>query len=90
MRPAGIAEVERAKEDGRWDEAYASPSKIEVPGDLQRALNDEPSAAEAFAALKSADRYSILYRLHHTKTPEPRARIIEDYVTGLSASADDD
>jgi uncharacterized protein YdeI (YjbR/CyaY-like superfamily) len=90
MRPAGIAEVERAKEDGRWDEAYASPSKMQVPDDLQRALNDELSVADAYAALKSADRYSILYHLHHTKTPEARARIIEEFVKGLSASADDD
>jgi uncharacterized protein YdeI (YjbR/CyaY-like superfamily) len=90
MRPAGMAEVERAKKDGRWDEAYASPSKMEVPEDLQRALDNDQSAADAFAALKSADRYSILYRLHHTRRPETRSRIIEDFATGLSAGADDD
>jgi uncharacterized protein YdeI (YjbR/CyaY-like superfamily) len=90
MRPAGIAEVERAKKDGRWDEAYASPSKMEVPEDLQRALDNDQPVADAFAALKSADRYSILYRLHHTRRPETRSRIIEDFATGLSAGADAD
>lgn len=83
MRPAGIAEVERAKEDGRWDEAYPSPSKMEVPDDLQRVLDNDKSAAEAFSALKSTDRYSFLYRLHHTKKPETRARIIEELVADL-------
>jgi uncharacterized protein YdeI (YjbR/CyaY-like superfamily) len=84
MRPAGIAEVERAKEDGRWDEAYASPSKMEVPDDLQRALDHDTSAAGAFAALKAADRYSFLYRLHHTKKAETRVRIIQDFVADIS------
>lgn len=89
MRPAGLAEVERAKADGRWDEAYASPSNIEVPDDLQRALDEDQSAAGAFAALKSADRYSILYRLHHTTKRETRARIIESFVADPSGPADD-
>src|SRR6266480_6687472 len=34
MHPAGVAEVERAKADGRWDAAYAGPTSIEVPPDL--------------------------------------------------------
>jgi uncharacterized protein YdeI (YjbR/CyaY-like superfamily) len=85
MRPAGIAEVQRAKEDGRWDEAYASPSKIEVPDDLQRALDNDRSAADTFAALKSADRYSILYRLHHAKKPEARARLLDGFIAKLQA-----
>jgi uncharacterized protein YdeI (YjbR/CyaY-like superfamily) len=85
MRPAGFAEVERAKEDGRWDEAYASPSKMEMPGDLQRALDNNRSAADTFAALKSADRYSILYRLHHSKKPETRARLLEGFIAKLEA-----
>ena len=38
MRAAGVAEVDRAKADGRWDAAYASSSAIEVPEDLAAAL----------------------------------------------------
>jgi uncharacterized protein YdeI (YjbR/CyaY-like superfamily) len=84
IRPAGLAEIEKAKADGRWDDAYPSPSSMEVPEDLQAALDRDPRATAAFASIKSADRYSILYRLHHTKTPETRARVIEEFVADLS------
>lgn len=84
MRSAGLAEVDKAKADGRWDDAYPSPSTMEVPDDLRRAIDADPGAAEAFASIKSADRYSMLYRVHHTKTPETRARIIQGFVASLS------
>jgi uncharacterized protein YdeI (YjbR/CyaY-like superfamily) len=84
IRPAGLAEVDKAKADGRWDDAYPSPSSMEVPEDLKAALDADPRATAAFASIKSADRYSLLYRLHHTKTPETRARVIEEFVADLS------
>jgi uncharacterized protein YdeI (YjbR/CyaY-like superfamily) len=80
MRPAGLAEVERAKADGRWDAAYAPPSRIEVPPDLQAELDKDPGAAEFFASLSSQNRYAILYRLHDAKKPETRARRLEQFV----------
>ncbi|HEV3000065.1 MAG TPA: YdeI/OmpD-associated family protein [Solirubrobacteraceae bacterium] len=83
MRPAGLAEVERAKADGRWDAAYAPQSTIEVPEDLQRALDASPAAAERFAGLTRSLRYSILWRVHDAKRPETRARRIADYVGRL-------
>ncbi|MEX2135145.1 MAG: YdeI/OmpD-associated family protein [Acidimicrobiia bacterium] len=86
MRPTGLGEVDKAKADGRWDDAYPSPSAMEVPEDLRRAIEADPRAAAAFASIRSADRYSVLYRLHHTKTPETRARIIKEFVTDLSQS----
>ncbi len=84
MRAAGLAEVEAAKADGRWDAAYPPASKIEVPEDLQAAL-EAGGVAEAFAALKSQDRYSILFNLHDAKRPETRARRIAKAVDGLKA-----
>jgi uncharacterized protein YdeI (YjbR/CyaY-like superfamily) len=84
MRPAGFQEIERAKADGRWDDAYASPSNIELPEDLRRALEADPRAAEAFAALNASSRYSILYRVHHTKAPAARAQRIEQFVAMLT------
>jgi uncharacterized protein YdeI (YjbR/CyaY-like superfamily) len=80
MRPAGLAEVERAKADGRWDAAYDSPSRIEVPPDLQAELDRRPEAAAFFATLNSTNRYAILYRLHDAKRPETRARRLEQFV----------
>jgi uncharacterized protein YdeI (YjbR/CyaY-like superfamily) len=83
MRPAGHAEIERAKADGRWDAAYDSASNMEVPPDLQAELSARPAAAAAFAALNKTNRYSILYRLHDAKKPETRARRLEQFVAML-------
>ena len=44
MRPAGQAEVDAAKADGRWDAAYAGSRTIEVPDDLTRALRRNAKA----------------------------------------------
>jgi uncharacterized protein YdeI (YjbR/CyaY-like superfamily) len=84
MRPAGLREVERAKADGRWDAAYASQSKIEVPPDLQQALDDSPAAKEFFETLNGTNRYAVLYRIHDAKRPETRARRIEKFVAMLA------
>jgi uncharacterized protein YdeI (YjbR/CyaY-like superfamily) len=84
MRPAGLREVERAKEDGRWDEAYDSPSNATVPDDFRAALDAEPAAAEFFASLGSARRYSFLYRITDAKRPETRAKRIAEYVELLA------
>ena len=83
MRPAGLAEVERARGDGRWDAAYDSPSTAAVPPDLQRALDADPQAAAFFETINSQNRYSILYRIQDAKRAETRARRIEKFVTML-------
>ncbi len=80
MRPAGLAAVEAAKADGRWDAAYDSPSTATVPDDLQAELDANPKAAAFFATLSSANRYAILYQLADAKRPETRARRIAKYV----------
>ena len=74
MFPSGMREVERAKADGRWEAAYAPPSSIEVPAEFQALLDQNPKAAEAFSALKSMERYRILYRLHDAKKAETREK----------------
>ncbi|HEU0019596.1 MAG TPA: YdeI/OmpD-associated family protein [Thermoleophilaceae bacterium] len=84
MRPAGLREVERAKEDGRWEAAYASQSKIEVPDDLQRALDANSAAKEFFGTLDSANRYAVLYRIHDAKRATTRSRRIEQFVAMLA------
>ena len=84
MRAAGLREIERAKEDGRWDDAYDSPSTATVPDDFQAALDAEPAAAEFFASLGSTKRYSFLYRITDAKRPETRAKRIAEYVELLA------
>ena len=84
MRPAGHAEVERAKADGRWEAAYAGPASIEVPADLAEALAAEPKAQAMFEGLNSQNRYAILYRIATAKRAETRARKIEQFVAMLS------
>jgi uncharacterized protein YdeI (YjbR/CyaY-like superfamily) len=84
MQPAGLAEIERAKADGRWDAAYDAPSAATVPDDLQRALDAEPGAAAFFATLNSRNRFAILYRIQDAKRPETRARRIETLVAMLA------
>ncbi len=85
MAPAGLAEVERAKADGRWEAAYAGQRTIEVPADLRAELERSPAAAAAFAELDSRNRYAILYRIGDAKRAETRARRIEKFVAMLAA-----
>ena len=85
MRPAGLAEVERAKADGRWDAAYESQSNSTVPDDLQRELDASPRAKAAFAELNRQNRFAILYQLPDAKRPETRARRLAKFVAKLEA-----
>jgi len=84
MHPAGLAQVEAAKADGRWDAAYAGPGTIEVPADLVAALAAEPRAQAMFEVLTSQNRYAVLYRLASAKRPETRARRLEQFVAMLA------
>jgi uncharacterized protein YdeI (YjbR/CyaY-like superfamily) len=83
MRPAGLAEVEAAQADGRWDDAYEGQRTAEVPADLQRELDASSAAREFFATLDSANRYAIVYRLAEAKRPETRERRLRKFVEML-------
>jgi uncharacterized protein YdeI (YjbR/CyaY-like superfamily) len=85
MRQSGLAEVERAKADGRWAAAYAGQKSIAVPDDLQRELDARPEAKAFFAGLSSQNRYAILYRLQDAKKAETRARRLAQFVAMLEA-----
>jgi uncharacterized protein YdeI (YjbR/CyaY-like superfamily) len=84
MQPAGLAEVERAKTDGRWDVAYAGPATAVVPDDLAAAIAADPAAAAMFERLTSQNRYAILHRLGQLKRAETRTRRIGEYVAMLA------
>jgi uncharacterized protein YdeI (YjbR/CyaY-like superfamily) len=83
MKPAGLAAVEAAKADGRWEAAYASPRSMGVPEDLARELAKRPKAGKMFRSLDAQNRYAILYRIHDAKRQETRARRIAKYVDML-------
>ena len=82
MQPAGQAEIDRAKLDGRWDAAYRQADR-DVPEDLQSELDRNPAAAAAFAALASQSRFSMVFRLGAAKRSETRRRIIAQYLETL-------
>jgi uncharacterized protein YdeI (YjbR/CyaY-like superfamily) len=84
MHPAGSAEVERAKADGRWDTAYAGMASIEVPEDFATALASEPPAQAMFDTLNSQNRYSLLYRIGNARRAETRVKRIEAFVAMLA------
>jgi uncharacterized protein YdeI (YjbR/CyaY-like superfamily) len=83
MRPAGLAEVEAARADGRWEAAYEGQRTAQVPDDLQRELDASPAAQEFFAGLDSANRYAVIYRLNDAKKPETRERRLRKFVAML-------
>jgi uncharacterized protein YdeI (YjbR/CyaY-like superfamily) len=83
MQPAGLAAIERAKQNGQWDAAYDAPSKATVPSDLQAELDKHPQASAFFATLNSQNRYAILFRIQTAKKPETRARRIQQFIEML-------
>jgi uncharacterized protein YdeI (YjbR/CyaY-like superfamily) len=84
MRPAGVAQVEAAKADGRWDAAYGGMATTTVPDDLQAALDANPAAADFFAGISRTNRYAVLYRVHDARRPDTRARRIAMIVEMLA------
>lgn len=84
MQPAGLAEVERAKHDGRWDAAYDPPSRATVPDDLQAALAQNAQAAAFFLTLDARNRYAVLWRVQTAKTAETRQKRIATLVAMLA------
>jgi uncharacterized protein YdeI (YjbR/CyaY-like superfamily) len=83
MRPSGLAEVEAARADGRWDAAYERQSTAAVPEDLAAALAADPPAAAAFEALSRSERYLVFLPILKTTTPAARARAVARAVDGL-------
>ena len=83
MKPAGMAAIERAKENGRWEAAYDSPGKATIPDDFQAELDRHPKAKEFFSTLNSANRYAILWRIQTVKKAETRARRIQQFIEML-------
>jgi uncharacterized protein YdeI (YjbR/CyaY-like superfamily) len=80
VKPRGLAEVEAAKQDGRWQAAYPSASAAAMPEDFAAALLTNTSAQQSFAGLSSDNRYALLSRLHHAADPAKRKAMIARFV----------
>ncbi len=85
MTPAGLAEVERAKTDGRWDAAYESPSNATFPPDFLEAVQADPQARATFETITRSSKYAIIYRLGDAKRPETRQRRLDQFLAQLAA-----
>lgn len=84
MQPAGLAQVERAKQDGRWDVAYDPPSRATVPDDLQAALDRNAPAAAFFLTLDARNRFAVLWRVQTATKAETRQKRIAALVAMLA------
>jgi uncharacterized protein YdeI (YjbR/CyaY-like superfamily) len=84
MKAAGLAQIEAARRDGRWEAAYPPQSSLAVPEDFQRALDENPAANDFFKTLRGVRRYSFIYRITDAKRPETRARRIREFVAMLA------
>jgi len=85
MRPAGLAEVQAARADGRWAAAYESQRNATVPRDLATALAASPQAAQAFEALDNTHRYAVILKLVTARTATARAAQLRRAMAALEA-----
>lgn len=85
IAPRGLAEIKRAKADGRWEAAYPPASTATVPDDLAAALDAVPAARAFFDVLTGANRYAVLLRIHEAKRPATRAARIATFVAMCAA-----
>jgi uncharacterized protein YdeI (YjbR/CyaY-like superfamily) len=84
MQPAGRKQVDAAKADGRWERAYQSAGKMEMPADLKAAIAAEPAALKTFETLNATNRYALAFRTHNMKTPAGRQKKIDSFVAMLA------
>lgn len=83
VRPAGFAEVEKARADGRWEAAYESQRTAEVPPDLADALAQNPQALAAFDALGRSERYAVILELLKARTKTRREQLLARAIAKL-------
>ena len=82
MQPSGVAQVDAAKADGRWEKAYGMTT-TEAPADLLAAIRAEPKALAMYQTLSSQNRFALTFRTLSMKTEAGRKRKIEGFVEML-------
>lgn len=86
MRARGQAEIDRAKQDGRWERAYPGSAAAEPPDYLIAALSASPPALAAFEALNSTERFVIIFQLTTAASEKTRQARLERTVAKLSTA----
>ncbi|MBW8845958.1 MAG: YdeI/OmpD-associated family protein [Burkholderiales bacterium] len=84
MQPPGLAQVEAARADGRWAQAYDGAKTSTVPDDFAAALDANPPAKAFFATVNASNRYAVLWRIQTAVKPETRAKRIAQLVGMLA------
>ena len=84
IKPAGLKAVEKAKEDGRWERAYDSPSRMTIPDYFIKELSKNKKAEAFFATLNKTNLFSIGFRLQTAKKPETRDKRVKDIIAMLT------
>lgn len=84
MQAPGLVQVEAAKADGRWAQAYDSARTSAVPEDLVAALEAAPTAKAFFSTINASNRYAVLWRIQTAAKAETRARRIAQLVAMLA------
>ena len=84
ITPAGLAHVEAARAEGRWDTAYEGSAAMVIPQDFLDALAALPEADAFFRTLDRKNLYAIYYRLRTAKRPEFRARTMQRILERLA------
>ncbi|MDZ7938459.1 MAG: YdeI/OmpD-associated family protein [Rhodoferax sp.] len=86
MQAAGLAQVEAARNDGRWAAAYAGSATMVMPEDFLAALQQDPTAHAFYATLKRQSQFTIYHRLHSAKRPETRQKRMAELLAKLGRS----
>ena len=84
MRPPGLAHVQAARRDGRWEQAYAGSADMVIPDDFLGALRKTPAAERFLETLDRRNLYRIYHRLQTAKRPETRKKRIAEMVAQLA------
>jgi uncharacterized protein YdeI (YjbR/CyaY-like superfamily) len=84
MQPSGLAHVEAARKDGRWDRAYAGSAEMVIPDDFLKELGKNRAAKKFFETLDRRNLFAIYWRLHTAKRPETRQKRIHDMIAKLA------
>ncbi len=83
MRPRGLAEIEAARADGRWETAYASQKNATAPPDLVEALDANPAARAFYEKLSKSDQFALYLRLVTARTKKTRLARLERMMAAM-------